>query len=121
MPVLKNNRMLDRAKELRRNMTPQERKLWYMFLRDYPVKIYKQRIIDSFIVDFYCAKAKLVIELDGSQHYTSQGLAYDRERSEMFQKYHLQVIRFTNLEVDQQFQAVCEMIHKTIQERLMIE
>lgn len=117
MPVLKNNRMLDRAKELRRNMTPQERKLWYMFLRDYPVKIYKQRIIDSFIVDFYCAKAKLVIELDGSQHYTNQGLAHDRERSAMLQKYQLQVIRFNNLEVDQQFRAVCVMIDRTIRKK----
>ena len=98
-------------------MTPQERKLWYMFLRDYPVKIYKQRIIDSFIVDFYCAKAKLVIELDGSQHYTNQGLAHDRERSAMLQKYQLQVIRFNNLEVDQQFQAVCVMIDRTIRKK----
>ena len=58
-------------------MTPHERKLWYLFLRKYPVKIYKQRIIGRFIVDFYCASARLVIELDGSQHYEPQGLAYD--------------------------------------------
>ena len=64
--------MLPHARELRRDMTPQEQKLWYLFLRKYPVKVYKQRIIDSFIVDFYCASAKLVIELDGSQHYSDQ-------------------------------------------------
>lgn len=79
--VVKNNDMLDVARELRRKMTPQEKKLWYDFLRKYPVKFYKQRIIESFIVDFYCADARLVIELDGSQHYTEQGKAYDEERS----------------------------------------
>lgn len=67
--IPKNNHLLSRARELRREMTPQERKLWYLFLRKYPVKFYKQRIIASFIADFYCPKARLVIELDGSQHY----------------------------------------------------
>ena len=71
--VTKNYKMLGTARALRRNLTPQERKLWYLFLRSYPVKIYKQRIIESFVVDFYCAQARLVIELDGSQHYTEQG------------------------------------------------
>ena len=118
MPVLKNYKLLDRAKELRREMTPQERKLWYKYLREYPCKIYKQRIIDSFIVDFYCASAKLVIEVDGSQHYTSQGIAQDRERSAMLLKYQLYVLRFTNDEVDFYFDAVCDRIHKTIQERM---
>lgn len=118
MPVLKNYRLLDQAKELRREMTPQERKLWYKFLRDYPCKIYKQRIIDSFIVDFYCASAKLVIEVDGSQHYTNQGIAHDRERSAMLQKYRLHVLRFTNYEIDYHFDAVCEKIYETIQERV---
>ena len=65
--------LTERAQALRREMTPQERKLWYQFLRQYPVKVYRQRVIDHFIADFYCAKAKLVIELDGSQHYTEQG------------------------------------------------
>lgn len=70
--VVKNNDMLDVARRLRREMTPQEQRLWYVFLRKYPVKFYKQRIIESFIVDFYCADARLVIELDGSQHYTEE-------------------------------------------------
>ena len=93
--------------------------MWYMFLQNYPVKIYKQRIIDSFIVDFYCAKARLVIELDGSQHFTNQGLAYDQERSAMIAKYNLQVMRFTNLEIDQHFHEACELVHQTIQKRMM--
>lgn len=118
MPVKKNNKMLPRARELRRDMTPQERKLWYLFLRKYPVKMYKQRIIDSFIVDFYCASAKLVIELDGSQHYTEQGLAYDEERDAILSKYGLQILRFSNLEINTQFDAVCSLIDATVQKRL---
>lgn len=117
MPVKKNNKLLARAKELRRNMTPQERKLWYLFLRKYPVKIYKQRIIDSFIADFYCASAKLVIELDGSQHYSEQGLAYDAERTKVFEAYGLFVLRFSNADIDRNFTAVCNEIHRQIQQR----
>ncbi len=118
MQVKKNYQALPKAKELRHNMTPHERKLWYLFLRKYPVKIYKQRIIDSFIVDFYCASAKLVIELDGSQHYTEQGQAYDKERSDCLAHYGLEVLRFSNSEIDNQFEAVCEKIHRIIQSRL---
>ncbi len=81
MTIPKDNSQLENARRLRREMTPHERKLWYLFLRKYPVKIYKQRIIGRFIVDFYCASAKLVIEVDGSQHYETQGMAYDAERS----------------------------------------
>ena len=116
--VVKNNDMLDVARKLRRDLTPQERKLWYNFLRGYPVKVYKQRIIESFIVDFYCAEARLVIELDGSQHYTEQGKEYDEERSQILRAYGLKILRFPNNLVDQHFDAVCEQIHNTIQERL---
>ena len=73
MTIPKDNSQLENARRLRSEMTPHERKLWYLFLRKYPVKVYKQRIIGRFIVDFYCASAKLVIELDGSQHYEPQG------------------------------------------------
>ena len=112
--VVKNNKMLDTARKLRREMTPQERKLWYLFLRKYPVKIYKQRIIESFIVDFYCTDARLVIELDGSQHYTEQGQCYDKERSLILQEYGLKVLRFSNSDVDFRFDHVCEAIHNEI-------
>ena len=113
--VTKDNRLLPNAKALRRTMTPHERKLWYLFLRSYPVKIYKQRIIDRYIVDFYCAKAKLVIEIDGSQHYTEQGQYADANRSYVFEKFGLTVMRFSNREIDKEFDAVCEMIHNEIQ------
>lgn len=116
--IPKNNSMLKRAKELRRDMTPQERKLWYMFLRTYPVKFYKQRIIESFIVDFYCHAAKLVIEIDGSQHYEPQGQAYDEERTAILKKYGLEVLRFSNREINTDFRAVCEQIDYTIKGRL---
>ena len=81
MTIPKDNSQLENARHLRREMTPHERKLWYLFLRKYPVKIYKQRIIGRFIADFYCASAKLVIELDGSQHSEPQGTVYDSARS----------------------------------------
>ena len=113
-PVKKNNRMLDHARKLRRKMTPQERKLWYCFLREYPVKIYKQRIIDSFIADFYCASAKLVIEVDGSQHYTEEGQAYDADRTKCLEKYGLKVTRFSNREIDREFSNVCTEIDRNI-------
>ena len=116
--VPKNSQLLPRARELRRKMTLQECKLWYQFLRHYPVKVYKQRIIESFIADFYCSRSQLVIELDGHQHSTEQGQLYDRERSSIFARYNLQILRFTNYEVDMQFDAVCETIHQTIQARL---
>ena len=113
-----NGALNERAKELRREMTPHERKLWYLFLRKYPVKVYKQRIINSFIADFYCPAARLVIELDGSQHYTEQGECYDHERDAIIEQYQVQILRFSNLEIDRQFDAVCERIHNTIQERM---
>lgn len=116
--VIKNNKMLPVARRLRREKTPQEKTLWYQFLRSYPVKIYKQRIIESFVVDFYCAEARLVIELDGLQHYTEQGKAYDEERSQILREYGLKVLRFSNCEVEQQFNAVCEKIHQEIQARV---
>jgi len=114
----KNNKLLDAAKDLRRNMTPQENHLWYDFLQHYPVKIYKQRIIDNFIADFYCHKARLVIELDGAQHYTPKGKSHDEARTEVLSKYGLSVIRFTNGDVDDRFEGVCSAIDKAIAERL---
>lgn len=109
---------IPRAKELRKNATPQEIHLWYDFLRRYPIRFQRQKVIGSFIVDFYCHKAKLVIELDGSQHYNEQGLAYDAERSEILAKNELTVIRFSNKEVDNSFCTVCKRIDMIVRERL---
>jgi very-short-patch-repair endonuclease len=118
MPITKkDNAQLETARKLRQEMTPYERKLWYAFLRQYPVKIYKQRIIERFVVDFYCASAKLVIEIDGSQHYEAQGKAYDRERSAILESYGLKVVRYSNTAIKQNFQAVCKDIDRIIRER----
>ena len=117
MTIPKDNSQLENARRLRREMTPHERKLWYLFLRKYPVKIYKQRIIGRFIVDFYCASAKLVIEVDGSQHYEPQGMAYDAERSVFLSALGLEVLRFSNRDIARDFRGVCEQIDLTIQNR----
>ena len=118
MTIPKDNSKLENARQLRRTMTPHERKLWYLFLRKYPAKIYKQRIIGKFIVDFYCASAQLVIEVDGSQHYEPQGVAYDKERSAFLSALDLKVLRFSNRDIDRDFRGVCEKIDMTIQNRL---
>ena len=118
IPSKTNRKLLNVARILRRNMTRQEKHLWYDFLRYYPVKIYKQRIIDNFIADFYCHSALLIIELDGSQHYTDQGQAYDEARSEILERYGLHVLRFSNKDIDDNFEGVCYMIDKVINERI---
>jgi len=114
----KDNSKLETARKLRREMTPHERKLWYLFLRKYPVKFFKQRVIGKFIVDFYCASAKLVIEIDGSQHYEESGQRYDSERTEFLERQGLKVLRYSNREIDREFTAVCEQIDLIIKERL---
>ena len=116
--IKKNDSLLEFAKELRKNMTPQEKHLWYDYLSKYPIKIYRQRIIDNYIVDFYCAKARRVIELDGSQHFTPEGKYYDSIRTDVIEKYKLKVIRFSNTDVDNKFNGVCLVIDRMIKERI---
>lgn len=116
--IPKNDAMLARARELRKEMTKQERHLWFDFLRNFRVKIYKQRIIESYIVDFYCPAAKLIIEVDGAQHYSEEGREYDKQRTECFEKYGLKVIRFTNREIDREFEGAALMIANEIDKRI---
>lgn len=118
MIIPKKHQLLEQARELRKQMTPQEKKLWYGYLRTYPIKIYKQRIIKSFIVDFYCAAAKLAIEVDGAYHYTEQGKEYDRERTMIMEQYELAVLRFSNRQIEQEFAFVCQEIDAVIKQRL---
>ena len=117
---MNNNELLENAKSLRKNMTRQEKHLWYDFLCNYPIKIYRQRIINGFIADFYCHKARLVIEIDGSQHYTPDGKDYDDFRTEILNQQGLCVIRFTNADVDKNFDGVCYAVDKVIKERLTL-
>jgi very-short-patch-repair endonuclease len=113
-----NRGSLPNARSLRKAMTRQERRLWYEFLRDYPVKFYRQRPIDHFILDFYCAQARLVIEVDGCQHYEQRDKEYDLRRARVLAKYELETIRFSNLDVDREFTAVCEAIDAKVKQRL---
>ena len=91
-------------------MTKEERLLWYNYLRTYPVQFYRQRVIGSYIVDFYCSKAKLVIELDGSQHYETEGMARDGVRTAYLEGLGLKVVRIPNNEIHNNFRGVCEYI-----------
>ena len=119
MPDRKHNHNLVlNAKNLRKNMTKEERHLWYDFLKSYPIRFQRQKIIGKYIVDFYSAKMNLVIELDGSQHYTEQGKAYDEERSAILHGYGLKVLRFSNRDVNNHFDAVCETIDREVQIRI---
>ena len=110
--------LLSRARELRRSMTPQERRLWYCFLKEYPVKIYKQKIIGPFIVDFYCHAAQLVIELDGPVHHNGAASARDDERTALLMSRGLKILHIENEEIDVRFQTACQLIHEEIQKRL---
>ncbi|MBQ7759750.1 MAG: endonuclease domain-containing protein [Acidaminococcaceae bacterium] len=116
MPITYNKKLIPRAKELRKNMTKHERHLWYDFLKNYPIPFQRQKTIKSFIVDFYCFKAHLVIELDGSQHYSEEGLAYDSERDTILKACDLKVLRFSNRDIDEHFESVCQAIDTVVKE-----
>ena len=92
--------------------------MWYDYLRTYPVKFQRQKIIGKYIVDFYCAKAKLIVELDGSQHYEEQGMEYDAERTVFLEQYGIRVLRIPNNEVIQNFRGVCEYIDLAVKQSL---
>jgi very-short-patch-repair endonuclease len=112
-----NNKLIPYAKELRKNATPWERKLWFYFLKDYPVRFQRQKVIGDFIVDFYCHKAKLVIEVDGAGHETPQGEQKDQIRTERLEEYGLTVIRIPNRCIDNDFYRVCKYIDQVVQEK----
>ena len=98
------------AKALRKDMTPWERKLWYDFLRCYPVRFQRQKAIGNYIADLYCAKARLVIELDGGGHYTTEQAEEEAIRTKILESMNLTVLRFCNLDIDRNFNGVCEAI-----------
>ena len=102
------------AKSLRKNMTPWERKLWYDFLRFYPIRFQRQKAIGEYIVDFYCAKARLVVELDGGGHYTTVQEQQDKLRTQDLERMNLTVLRFCNLDIDRNFVGVCECIDAAV-------
>ena len=101
---------------MRKNATPQENRLWYDFLRSYEVRFRRQQPIDNFIADFYCYPAKLVIEIDGAQHYTEKGRQKDEFRTEKLEGYDLKVIRFTNNQIETNFNGVCRYIDQVVKD-----
>lgn len=106
------------AKMLRKNMTPEEKHLWYDFLRKYPTRFLRQKVIGNYIVDFYCAKANLVIELDGSQHGLEKESENDQKRTEYLKSLGLNVIRIPNYEIRDNFLYVCRYIDSLVEESL---
>lgn len=113
-----NRENIPLAKNLRKNMTPWERKLWYEFLRQYPVRFQRQKAIGNYIVDFYCAKARLVVELDGGGHYTPEEIGNDKLRTNVLNQMNLTVLRVCNLEIDRNFSGVCTYIDRAVKARL---
>ena len=113
-----NKNLIPRAKELRKNATPQENELWYKFLRFYPIRFQRQKTIGQFIVDFYCHEARLAIELDASQHFTPERHTYDEARTAAIETAHVEVLRFTNRDIDSSCRAVCTQIDAAVHERL---
>lgn len=109
-----NAKLLPNARKLRKNMTKEERHLWYDFLRSLPVQVHRQKAIGRYIVDFYIAQAKLVIELDGSQHYEDSGKSADAERDAYLNSCGLTVVRYSNADVNLRFESVCEDIWNRI-------
>ncbi len=108
-PKLKTN-----SQELRKNMTKEERHLWYDCLKELPITINRQKVIGNYIVDFYCADAKIVIELDGSQHFEDKGIEYDAKRDEYLKSLGFTVLRYSNHDVNTNFYGVCTDIRRKI-------
>ena len=111
-----NKQLIPLAKQLRKDMTKEERHLWYDFLRGHPARFSRQKVLGKYIADFYSAKAKLVIELDGSQHYEEAQSRDDEQRTAFLKEYGLRVIRIPNNEIAGNFDGVCEFINETIRQ-----
>ena len=113
-----NKQLVPLAKQLRKEMTREERHLWYDFLRTYPIRFSRQKVLGKYIVDFYCAEAQLVIELDGSQHFENEHIVKDSERTAFLRSYGLKVIRVPNNEISKNFRGVCELIDAAVRQSL---
>ena len=113
-----NSDNINHAKQMRHNMTPWEGKLWHIYLKKMPIKIYKQRLIDNYIIDFYCPKARLAIELDGSQHRFEDNKEYDIKRTEKLNSLDIKVLRISNLDIDKNLEGVVQLIDREIKQRI---
>ena len=110
-----NKSLVPFAKDLRNNMTKEERHLWYDFLKNHKYRFSRQKVLGKYIADFYSAELNIVIELDGSEHYTPDAKAYDRERTAFLEKYGIKVVRINNMEINKNFYGVCTYIDKIIE------
>lgn len=115
----KMNKVTKQARRLRKESTPWENKLWYEFLRTYEIPFHRQKVIDNYIVDFYCRKAKLAIELDGSGHYFYSKSKADTKRTERISEFGIEVMRFSNLDIDKNFYEVCSAIDNEVKKRIV--
>ncbi len=113
-----NKNLTSFARQLRKNMTKEERHLWFDYLKDYPIKFYRQKVVDNYIADFYCNKARLIIELDGSQHYDSKIMLKDKIRTENIGERNIIVLRIPNNEINENFVNVCEYIDYFVKSQL---
>ena len=113
-----NPQIVPAAKMLRKNMTKEERYLWYGYLRTYPIRFLRQKVLGKYVVDFYCTEARLVIELDGSQHFEGRNVNKDAERTAFLEDYGLMVIHIPNNEVSKNFRGVCEYIDIAVKQSL---
>lgn len=113
-----NPELIPVARMLRKRMTKEEKRLWYEFLKEYPIHFTKQKVLGKYVADFYCAKAKLVLELDGSQHRRERGMREDLERTTYLQTYGLDVVRFPNYRIRDQFKLVCTEIDDIVKSRV---
>lgn len=114
------NRLTKYSQQLRTNMTKEEKHLWYDFLKKIPYTVNRQKVLGSYIVDFFIAETKTIIELDGSQHYTETGEKKDRERDSYFDEIGIKVLRYTNRQIHEDFDGVCRdiMLHLEEKKRL---
>ena len=117
MAIPYNPQLTPLARKMRKDMTKEERHLWYDFLRNYPVKFYRQRVLGQYVADFYCNEAKLIIELDGSQHFDPINMQKDSQRTAFLEEFGLTVIRIPNNEVMYNFRGVCEYIDHIVTQR----
>ena len=106
------------AQELRRESTPEENTLWYQFLRRYPVQFKRQKPFGRYVLDFYCSRVRLAVELDGAQHFTEDGRTYDANRTAYLNVLGITVLRFTNRDVRDRLAAVCRAIDEAVMQRL---
>ena len=117
MQLPRNGKLTKNAQNLRRNMTKEERHLWYDFFKQMSIPVNRQKVIGHYIADFYCDCAKVVVELDGTQHYEDEGAAHDRQRDSYMESLGIQVLRYSNADIHRNFRGVCEHIIGVLEER----